>query len=84
MNRIIVTVTDRQASFSYDLEVPSDLEFEKLIDDIVQTLMSYNPDLMFHTMKTSLYIPKLKMKKMEKGESLDSIGVFSGDYLVIE
>lgn len=81
--KIIVTLTDIKNSFMYDLELPTDLEYEKLIDDIVQTIISYNPDLAYQTMKTKLSIPKLMMREMTAGETLDSVGIFNGDYLVI-
>ena len=84
MSRIIVTLTDRMNSFEYDVEVPTDLIYEELVDDIAQTIMAYNPSLIFKTMKTSLIIPKLGMKKMNQGETLDQIGVLNGDYVIIE
>lgn len=84
MNKVIVTLTDEKNSFSYDLELPTDLELDNLIDDIVQTIISYNPGLMFQTMKSKLIIPKLNMKEMQSGETLESLGVFNGDYLVIK
>lgn len=83
MAQIIITLTDIKNSFMYDLELPIDLEYEKLIDDIIQTIISYNPDLAYQTMKTKLFVPKLMMKEMQNGETLESIGVFNGDYLVI-
>lgn len=83
MSKIIVTLTDEKESFAYDLELPTDLENEKLVDDIVQTIISYNPDLMFQTMRTKLIIPKLNMKEMKNDETLEELGVFNGDYLII-
>lgn len=83
MNKVIITLQDDNNSFAYDLELPTDLEFEKLIDDIVQTIISYNPNLFYQTMKTSLIIPKLEMKKMQNGETLEQLGVYNGDYLII-
>ena len=83
MAQIIITLTDAKNSFMYDLELPTDLEYEKLLDDIIQTIISYNPDLAYQTMKSKLFVPKLMMKEMQNGQTLESIGVFNGDYLVI-
>ncbi|MGN1419676.1 MAG: EsaB/YukD family protein [Acutalibacteraceae bacterium] len=84
MSKVIITLEDEKKSFAYDLELPTDLEYDKLIDDIVQTIISYNPDLMYQTNKTKLFIPKLKMKEMKSGETLDELGIFNGDYLIIQ
>lgn len=84
MKKIIVTLTDNRNTFSYDLELPTDLDYDNLFDDIVQTIISYNPSLMFQTMKSKLVIPKLNMKQMQSGETLEALGVFNGDYLVIK
>ena len=83
MSKIIITLTDEKKSFAYDLELPTDLENEKLIDDIVQTIISYNPELMYQTMNTKLYVPKLNMREINKDETLDDLGIFNGDYLII-
>lgn len=83
MAHIIVTLTDVNKSFMYDLELPIDLEYEKLFDDIIQTIISYNPDLHYQTMNSKLIVPKLMMKEMQSGQTLESIGVFNGDYLLI-
>ena len=83
MQHIIVTLTDINHSFMYDLELPTDLVYEKLIDDIIQTIISYNPDLAYNTSASKLIIPKLMMKEMQIGETLESAGIFNGDYLII-
>lgn len=83
MSNIIVTLTDEKNTFTYDLEVPIDLEYEKLVDDIAQTIFSYNPDLLYCGIKGTITVPKLSMYQMSKGDTLDSIGVFNGDYIII-
>lgn len=84
MNKVIVTLWDDKNSFSYDLELPTDLEFDNLIDDIVQTIIAYNPEVMFRTAETKLIIPKLMMREMRSGETLKDLGILNGDYLVIK
>ncbi|MDD6526560.1 MAG: EsaB/YukD family protein [Oscillospiraceae bacterium] len=83
MSKVIITLEDEKKSFSYDLELPTNLEYEKLIDDIVQTIISYNPDLMYQTNEVRLMIPKLNMAAMRDGETLEQLGVLNGDYLII-
>lgn len=84
MNKVIVTLRDDKNSFSYDLELPIDLEFDNLMDDIVQTITAYNPNLMFRTSETKLVFPKLMMREMQSGETLEDLGILNGDYLVIK
>ena len=45
MENIIVTVTDEAGHFSYDIEVSTKLEMNKLLNDIVEALNGYNPEL---------------------------------------
>lgn len=82
MARIIITLTDSNQTFAYDLEVPTDLEYEALLDDIVQTIISYNPDLTYQPTRCRLHIPKLG-RMMQNGETPESVGLWNGDYLSI-
>lgn len=79
---IIITLMDEKKTFSYDLEVPADLDGDKLTDDIVQTIISFNPDLTYRTMNSCIYIPKIN-KVIESKDTLEGLGVFNGDYLII-
>lgn len=83
MARIIITLTNRINAFSYDLEAPTDLECHKLIDDIVQTIISYNPDLSYNPNKSKLFLPKLN-SYISPYQTLEDAGVYNGDYLIIE
>lgn len=84
MRKVIVTLRNDRNSFSYDLELPTDLEFDNLMDDIVQTVIAYNPEVLFKTAETKLIIPKLGMREMQSGETLEDLGVLNGDYLMIK
>lgn len=83
MNKVIITLRDARNSFSYDLELPTDLKYENLIDDLVQTIISYNPSLMFQASRVRLIIPRINMTEMKNGETLEMLGVLNGDYLLI-
>lgn len=82
MNQIIVTVVDLKASRQYDVEVPTDLELEKLLDDIVQTLICYEPELSYSLNRTVLYSPK-KGKNLDSSKNLKEEGIWNGDYLIL-
>lgn len=81
-NKIIITLTDAEKTFYYDLEVPVDLEGFKLTDDVVQTIISYNPSLLYRKFESKLFIPKLR-RYLSDSETLEERGVFNGDYLII-
>lgn len=83
MANITVTVSDKNQSFMYDMQVPTDLEFEKLVDDLVQAIIGCNPALAYQPQRTRIFIPKLMMREMTYGETLEDLGVFNGDYLLI-
>lgn len=82
-NKIIITLTDADKTFCYDLEVPVDLEGVKLVDDIVQTIISYNPSLLYGKFESKLFIPKNR-RYLSDNETLEQRGVFNGDYLIIK
>lgn len=84
MSKIIITLTNKKRNFEYDLEVPVDLEYKNLIDDIIQTVISFNPDLRFIPAKSRLIIVKHNFLEMHDGDTLESLGVFNGDYLLLE
>lgn len=82
MNQIIVTVVDLKAGRQYDVEVPIELELEKLLDDIVQTLICYEPELSYSLSGTVLYSPR-KGKILDSFSSLKAEGIRNGDYLIL-
>lgn len=82
MDNIIVTITDRNKSFFYDIELPVDLEITKLKDDIVEALNGYNPELFLNNATISLFCNRTG-KKLEADETLTKAGVWNGDYITI-
>ena len=55
MNHLIVTVGDSFSGRKFDLEVPKDVESEKLLDDILETLRGYAPELQWRISEVSLW-----------------------------
>ena len=82
-DRIIVTLSDDE-TFEFDLEVPADLESEKLIDDIIQTIVSFDPDLTYDKRSSALLIPKMGMSEIKNGQTLRQAGIVNGDYLILK
>lgn len=82
MNQIIVTVVDLKAGRQYDVEVPLELELEKLLDDIIQTLICYEPELSYSLNGTVLYSPR-KGKILDPSSSLKAEGIRNGEYLIL-
>lgn len=57
MNHLIVTVGDSFSGRKFDLEVPKDVESEKLLDDILETLRGYAPELQWRDLGGRLMGP---------------------------
>lgn len=83
MENIIVTVTNQMRSFFYDIEVPTNLTIDKLKEDIVEALNGYNPNL-FLSAATSKILCNRTNHLLEDDETLESAGVWNGDYLTIK
>ncbi len=82
MKNIILTVTDIPKSIFYDIEVPTDLTFDKLKDDIVETLNGYNPELMLKNATTE-FLCNRTGKQIQVDETLEDAGIWNGDYITI-
>lgn len=82
MNHLIVTVCDNFSGRQFDLEVPKDVESEKLLDDILETLRGYAPELQWRIAEVSLWDRRLG-RLLKPGETLENAGVWNGDYLYL-
>lgn len=80
MPQIIITVKDDEKNVLYDLEVPNDLEVEKLLDDIIQTLTGANPALTWNLEQVSLLSPKHN-RTLQPDKTLKEECIWNGDYL---
>jgi uncharacterized ubiquitin-like protein YukD len=83
MKNIIVTVTNDQGNYYYDIEVPVDLTVDKLTDDMVQTLNGYNPSLYLKEHDMELICDRTG-HKLEQDKTLEQLGVRNGDYIVMK
>lgn len=82
MESLIVTVSDRNRSFFIDLEIPSDLVWEKLSEDVVETLNGYRPELSLPVLGTAFMCMRLK-EILPDDKTLREAGIWNGDYLII-
>lgn len=82
MDQIIVTVVDLKERHQYDVEVPTELELEKLLDDIVQTLIYHRPELSYSLNRTVLYSPR-KGSVLDLKSNLKKEGIRNGEYLIL-
>ncbi len=82
MENIIVTVTNLNKAYLYDLEVPTNVSIDKLKNDIVEALNGYKPDLFLQTATTELFCNRFG-RQLKSNETLESAGVWNGDYITI-
>lgn len=82
MKHIIVTVSDRQNTFSCDMEVPVDLAGRQLLENMAEVFAAYAPQLHLSSLYHRLYI-KRTGRPLADTESLAQAEVRNGDYLTI-
>lgn len=78
---IMVTLRDENGTFAYDLELPYDMEAERLTEQIVRALGAYNRKLRF-TGSEGLYAPRLR-RRLRPCETMEQVGLQNGEYLVL-
>ena len=83
MESIIVTITNPTRSFFYDIEVPTTVTFDKLKEDIVEALNGYKPNL-FLGAATSIILCNRTNHLLADEETIESAGIWNGDYLTIK
>ncbi len=79
---IIVTVTDRNRSFYIDLEIPANLVWKKLAQDIIETLNGYRPEISLFPYDTK-FMNKRTRRILPDEKTAEESGVWNGDYLVV-
>ncbi|MCM1244439.1 MAG: EsaB/YukD family protein [Roseburia sp.] len=82
MKNIIVTVRSKEKGYSYDLEIPIDLEAEKLLDDIVQTLNGCDPSLYLQAVCSELVCERTG-RKLENMQTAEEAGIRNGDFITL-
>ena len=79
---IIVTICDIRTERMFDLEVPIKLEIDKLLVDVIQTIMGYAPELSWNPENTAFFSSR-KGKMLEESQTLYDEGIWNGDYLFL-
>lgn len=82
MDNLIVTLTNPQKSFFYDVEIPSSLSVEKLKGDIVEALVAYDSNIMLKNENCILFCNRLN-RQLDNAETPLSAGVWNGDYITV-
>lgn len=80
MSTIIVTVCDKNKTFSYDFEVPVMQTMDSLSLDLIEALEGCKQKL--PSTKVQFFVPRLK-RVINSYETLGQAGVYNGDYLII-
>lgn len=81
-NTVVVTVTTRNRSFQYDLELPTDQMVVTLKKDIMEALNTYDSTLGLGG-EIRLVNPRTNQPLTDYA-TLDMLGVWTGDYIIIE
>jgi len=82
MKPIIVTVTDRNHRFAFDVEIPVDQPGSKVAEDVMEVLNYGNPELRLSPYYHCLYLNRQK-RPLQDRETLAQAGVWNGDYITI-
>ena len=82
-SEIIITINDERGDIKYDLEVPTDVTVEKLVEDIKEVLCSYDRNLIYAQQYSRLYSERLQTDLPNK-DTLGHIGIWTGDILMLK
>lgn len=83
MDKIIVTVTDRNRSFFYDVELPLAMTGARLREDLYEALTTYRTDLYLVPPGASAVLCNRLGRCIGDEETLADAGVWNGDYFTI-
>lgn len=98
MESIIVTVTNTDRSpydhscasmlfeFFYDIELPTNVVVNQLLQDIVDTLKAYDSNIISYMNLDASNIKLLHKRKgthLELEKTLEDQGVWDGDYIIV-
>lgn len=83
MDTVIITLTNKKNSFSFDLEIPMDVTVGKLKEDLYETITVYNPELYIRQPADfKLYCNRLG-KCFDTDNTLRQEGIWNGDIITI-
>ena len=80
MDKLMVTLLDHCSGDVFDLEVPLEVEIEKLLDDIVQSLNGCDQKQRPPACELELY-SRRQNRVLGRDKNLDQEQVWTGDYL---
>lgn len=83
MSGIIITVTDENEQFEYDLEVPIDVKASLLMGDVLEVLRCCDPRINYTVGRTFFISPRMQVY-VKPDESFEEAGIWNGDKLVIK
>jgi len=82
MNKIIVTLKEKQGFFCYDVELPLNVKVGQRKYHIVETIRALDRNVLSGTVVYSLFCERIG-RNLVDSETLEEAGVWNGDYLLI-
>ena len=80
MGSIIVTITNKEKGFYQDIEVPVQVNIQKLKDDIIDCLNAYTSSFDFPKHGVKIFHDRNQCF-IEDTNTLEEAGVWNGDYI---
>ena len=82
MQKIIVTVTDKDHNFFFDMELPTEYPVNKMCPSIVNLLNQNQSKRVFKVQ--GFFLGSIKKKKIISPErTLEEAGIWNGDYIIV-
>ncbi len=82
MQKIIVTVTDKENTFFLDMELPTEYPVKKMCPSIVKLLNQNQSKKVFKVQ--GFFLGSSKKKKIISPErTLEQAGIWNGDYIIV-
>lgn len=82
MDSIIVTVTNAEKTFLYDIEIPKTAAADKLKKDIIDVLNGYDQRLNLNSRTAEIFCNRLGRRLLPR-ETAEEAGLWEGDYITI-
>ena len=82
MDNIIITVKDEQDSFACDMEIPTTVPMNLVIEQLIGNLSLLNPSYPFYSKKWSFVCSRTN-QKISKDFTAQDCGIWNGDYLIM-
>lgn len=83
MDNIIITVIDEYDSFSFDMEIPSTVPMDLVIEQLIGNLSLLNPSYPFYHKRWS-FICSRTNQKISNYSTAQECGIWNGDYLIMK